>query len=129
MKCEAWRQVATSIDLLFVPLFIAVVVGGIVLAFSRMLAAGPFRKYLEKENMTAEQRRQLNQHLRATGRSWVVVGMRLVLPPFLFLMVWPLVSPTFCENIRCGKKALSTRQFINPPCATVMGREPDCLPR
>jgi hypothetical protein len=124
MNCEAWREASASIDPWYLPLFFGFVVVGLVLCFARLLAAGPYRKYLEKEHMTDVQHRQLNQHLRDTGRGWIVAGWQLLLPLLPFVFVWPLVSPTFCEqkNMRCERSLMSTRQFIGPPCA---GSVPD----
>jgi hypothetical protein len=120
MICGVWREIASTIDLCYVPVFFGVVIGGLVLGFAELLAAGPYRDYMAKKVMTSEERQQLDQHLHDTGRAWIVAGRRLWLRPlpfaFIFLFGWPIASPTFCETIRCGKSILDTRGFIGLPC-------------
>ena len=66
---------------------------------------------------TLADHRRFRQWLRDTDRHWYLRAVMLLYVLKVFLFVWPLVSPTFCENVKCaGEKGLKARtECLQPP--------------
>jgi hypothetical protein len=118
MFCDAWREAATYIDVGHLVLFVGTVIGGLALGLGSYFAVGGHLKGWDPENLTQEQRQQYNQRLRDLGLGWTIGWERLLLYLLPFLFIWPFVSPTFCDTIRCKGSIPDIRRVINAPCLT-----------
>src|SRR5262249_42004877 len=51
--------------------------------------------------------------------GWIIIVRRLLVAWVLLLIAWPLISPTFCENVKCrGAKGLIPRMECLPENAS-----------
>ena len=116
MRC-AWRDIATYIDPWWLPLFLGVWVSIVVSFFwsAGLLAAYGADPWRHTMWWTRAERRRFMRWLRDTGRGWVIIVQRTMFVAFIFAFVWPMVSPTFCENVKCkGYKGLKPRTECLP---------------
>jgi hypothetical protein len=124
MRC-AWRELASYVDVWWVPSFVGwclvILIASVVgFAFKDRMPWPPWmkREYWWQRNLnwiTLAEKRRLDQWLRDTGWGWTIIVRRLVVAWFLLLAAWPLISPTFCENVKCrGARGLMPRTECLP---------------
>jgi hypothetical protein len=107
MRC-AWREVASYIDVLHLPLFLACL---FFLFWLFFFVERPWRKaeygrwwWLVPRSLTREQRQSFEQRQRDAGLGWFLAGRGraiAVYVAFLVVVFWPFLSPTYCENVVC----------------------------
>lgn len=120
MRC-AWREVATYVDAWYSPVFFGSIVASIVLFLWgwRLLVVFGTNLWWWQFGWTLADHRRFRQWLRDTDRKRYVAAVRLVYAAMVFLFIWPIVSPTFCENVKCaGYKGLKPRTECLPQGAS-----------
>jgi hypothetical protein len=121
MRC-AWREVASYVDVWWVPLFFGLI---LFMFWAFFFVERPWRReqsrhwWLEPRHLSREQRQKFDQWLRDTGRGWLLRTRRIWLAAVLLVFAWPFISPTFCENVKCsGAKGLAPRMECLPENAS-----------
>lgn len=129
MRC-AWREIASYIDVWWPLLFFGF---WLFMLWGFFAVELPWRRAQNQSwwwwggwrRLTRAENRKYKQWLRDTGRGWVLRTGRIALAAILFVLIWPLVSPTFCENVKCaGYKGLKPRteclpQGVSRRCQTL----------
>jgi len=105
MRC-AWREIASYVDVWWVPAFVAsclvmILVSVVSFALKDRMPRPPWVRYWWQMSPIFADRRRFDQWLRDTGWGWTIVVRRRLVAWFLLLIAWPLISPTFCENVVC----------------------------
>jgi hypothetical protein len=110
----AWREVTAYVDASYLLLFLACFILLVVVILTELLRGGPLARARPPEDLTIEERRQVDQLLRDKGVGWVVPARSLLFFLTLFVVFWPWISPTFCENVKCGgnKQLLPRTQCV-----------------
>jgi hypothetical protein len=117
MRC-AWREVASYVDVWWVPAFVAWALLVVILTFAQTWPKPPWLKSWWA--LSIMDMRRFDQWLRDTGRGWIIMVRRPLMAWFLLLFAWPLVSPTFCENVKCrGVKGFVPRTECLPQNASL----------
>src|SRR5262245_18955014 len=102
MSC-VWRDIASYLDRSYLPVLFAFVAAGFVLfSWTARLLTAYGRPWWQSNTMTLAERRRFIQWLRDTRRGWIVIAHRLWIAAGVFIMLWPFLSPTFCENMKCS---------------------------
>jgi hypothetical protein len=146
---RAWREIASYIDLLHLPLFVACMFLGFWVFF---FVEWRWRKaeygrwwWSVPQWLTRGQRQRLEQWHRDAGFGWLVERRRSVGVALLIAFAWPFISPTYCENVVCKgyKGQLKPRteclpqktarpDGVRPPKSGTVAQqasEPRCQPR
>lgn len=98
MRCT-WRDIATYVDAWYSPVFF-----GCIVAIFALFLWGSLAEH-----------RRFGQWLRDTGRDRYLAALKFLYVAVAFLLVWPMVSPTFCENMKCaGNNGLKPRTECLP---------------
>ena len=128
MRC-AWREVASYVDVWWVPAFTGSIVFMFIVSFTlgNRMPRPPWMKYWWERSSMFMDKRRVDQWLRDTGWGWTIIARRLLVAWLLLLISWPVISPTFCENVKC-KGAKAPRKECLPENAS--GKvTPVCAPR
>ena len=135
MRC-AWREVASYVDVWWVPAFVGSFVFMFIVSFAlrNRMPRPPWMKYWWERSIIFMDKRRVDQWLRDTGWGWIIIARRLLVAWVLLLIAWPLISPTFCEDMKCrGSKGLAPRMECLPgnasgKVAPVRAPEPQMVP-
>ena len=102
MRC-AWRELASYVDVWWVPAFIGWCLFLLIVVFAlrNRVPRPPWMKYWWERSIIFMDKRRFDQWLRDTGWGWTIIVRLLLMSWFLLLFAWPLISPTFCENVKC----------------------------
>ena len=120
MTC-AWREITSYADVSWVPLFVilrtAIFTAGFVIFVYVVSAIARSKRRSLAEHEFDELMRA--QTLRDNGLGWILTARWLLVPVAVFVFLWPSISPTCCENVKCrGYKGLKPRTECLPQNAS-----------
>jgi hypothetical protein len=76
-------------------------------------------KYWWEREPSFMDKRKVDLWIRAHGLGWTIIAQRLLVASFIVLFAWPMISPTFCENVKCrGHNGLAPRKECLPENAS-----------
>ena len=119
MRC-AWREVASYVDIVWLPAFLGWVVFMFIVSFAiRNMPRPPWMKYWWEREPSFMDKRKVDHGSGPHGLGWTIIAQRLLVASFIVLFAWPMISPTFCENVKCrGHNGLAPRKECLPENAS-----------
>ena len=108
-----WQDITNVLDPYFLVFFGLVAVAMVVVAFISWRATSEFERRAQRPVWRERALRRTFDHpdydgiseqeLRTTRYAWFVPVRRIFIIAFIAMLAYPLLSPTFCLNLKCAE--------------------------